>query len=304
MNPIVLGIDAGASSTRWLLRDDSGQELAEGKLGPLTGHIFDDKDRLENETRLAELIAEVKRVAQPAALAIGMTGLHPGTEAARFYESALQTAFDLKANRLELSNDMHIAFASVFEPGEGVLAYAGTGAVGYHETNTGEVVRSGGYGYLIDDAGAGYWIGHEGIKQVMRWVDETGKPSTKLLAEIIYQDIGSTVWPEIMKEIYGGGRSRVAALAPKVALAAGQGDEAALAILERAGQELARLTNSVLHRLEEVLPVTFAGGISRLSPVLTASLERSLTAHKRFKVEAGEPVQAAAKLALKLLQKA
>lgn len=303
MSTIVLGIDAGASSTRWLLKNSAGQELAEGKIGPLTGHIFLEADRQENLARLSELIADVKSVASPVAIAIGMTGLHPNTDAARFYETALQTAFKLLPERLELSNDMHVAYASVFEPGEGVLAYAGTGAVGYHETHTGEVVRSGGYGYLIDDAGAGYWIGHEGIKQVMRWVDDIGKPATQLLAEIIYEDIGSKIWPEIMKEIYGGGRSRVAALAPKVALAAHQGDEAAVAILERAGQELARLTNSVLGRLGRPLPVTFAGGISRLSPLLTASLERSLTAHHGFKVEAGEPVQAAAKLALKLLEK-
>ncbi|MCA9839096.1 MAG: hypothetical protein KC422_19440 [Trueperaceae bacterium] len=300
---IVLGIDAGASSTRWLLQAETGQELAQGKLGPLTGHIFKEDDRLENRARLDQLIRDVLAAGKPGAVAIGMTGLHPGTEAARFYETALQTAFALEARHVELSNDMHIAYASVFEPGEGVLAYAGTGAVGYHETEAGVVLRSGGYGYLIDDAGAGYWIGHEGIKQVMRWVDETGQVATQVLAQVIYDDVGSTVWPEIMEVIYGGGRSRVAALAPKVALAAKQGDEAALEILERAGQELARLANCILGRLGKALPVTFAGGISRLSPVLTQSLERSLKAHTAFKVESGEPVQAAAKLAFKLLQK-
>lgn len=297
-----LGIDAGASSTRWLLIDEHKQELAKGKLGPLTGHIFNEKDLLENQKTLEQLITQVLAVAQPDALVMGMTGLHSGSEAARFYEQKLLEAFALRAERLELSNDMHIAYASVFAPGEGVLAYAGTGAVGYHETLAGEVLRAGGYGYLIDDAGAGYWIGHQGIKQVMRWQDERGYPADYPLARVFYDELGSQDWSDIMSVIYAGGRSKVASLAPKVALAADQGDEAATAILERAGQELARLVNCILRRLGQPLAVSFAGGISRLSPILTQSLRISLLEHKAFRLETGEPVHAAALLAIKLLK--
>ena len=52
----------------------------------------------------------------------------------------------LAARRAVLDNDMHVAFASAFGPGEGVLVYAGTGSVAYHETAAGVAVRVGGYG--------------------------------------------------------------------------------------------------------------------------------------------------------------
>ena len=109
---------------------------------------------------------------------------------------------------------MHVAFASAFGPGEGVLIYAGTGSVAYHETVTGETVRAGGYGYLIDDAGAGYWIGHEALRALFRQVDATGHPADAPLAGALYERLGSRVWAEIMPVVYGGGRSFVASLSP------------------------------------------------------------------------------------------
>ena len=195
---------------------------------------------------------------------------------------------------------MHVAFASAFGPGEGVLVYAGTGSVAYHETKAGEVVRAGGYGYLIDDAGAGYWIGHQGLKALFRLFDAAGKPSETPLAELFYARLGSREWPEIMPVVYKGGREFVASLAPAVAEAERMGDETAKRILEQAGAELARLVRDVQGRLSAPLPVAFAGGITRLSEVVREGLEAQLNTPVR--VVQDEPVAAAARLALALAQ--
>ena len=150
---------------------------------------------------------------------------------------------------------------------------------------------------LIDDAGAGYWLGHEALRALFRLVD-AGQTADTPLAEALYTRLGSRLWPEIMPVVYGGGRSFVASLAPAVAEAELAGDGEARAILERAGAELARLAQTVQGRLGAVLPVAFAGGVTRLSPVLTRSLETHLGASVR--VVDGEPVYAAARLALRL----
>ena len=300
MAKLGLGIDGGGSSTRWLLRDSEGGEQARGRTGPFTGHVFTEKDREANLSCLAGIAAEVLKVARPSAVVGGITGLHGGTEAAAFLTGEMARLFGLEAKHIRLDNDMSVAYASAFAPGEGVLVYAGTGSVGYHVTANGEVVRAGGYGYLIDDYGGGYWIGHEGIKQTMRWVDELGHPADRPLARHIYEAIGSDDWDEIIAVIYGEGRSRVAALAPAVAAAAREGDEAAVGILKNAGRELARLARVIMARLKAPQPVAFIGGITRLSPHLTEALQAALPAESAFEVLEAEPVEAAARLALRL----
>ena len=157
-----LGIDAGGSSTRWLVLDEAETVVGEGRAGPITGHLFTPADREENLTRLREVLAAVLELAKPSAVVGGVTGLHGGTEAAELFVQAVAVRLGLPTNRVHLDNDMGIAYASVFAPGEGILVYAGTGSVSYHVATDGQVVRAGGYGYLIDDAGAGYWIGAPG----------------------------------------------------------------------------------------------------------------------------------------------
>ncbi len=295
---IGLGIDAGGSSSRWVLVSDTGAVLGEGRSGPLTGHIFSADEKDEQLERFVEILTAARAVHPPDALVAGITGLHPGTLAAELFRRAVTETLGLGAQRAVLDNDMHVAFASAFGPGEGVLVYAGTGSVAYHETAAGVAVRVGGYGYLIDDAGAGYWLGHEALKALFRQVDAAGGPSDTPLAGALYARLGSRVWSDIMPVVYGGGRSFVASLAPAIAAAERAGDEVARDILERAGAELAHLAQVVQGRLGAVLPVAFAGGVTQLSPLLTESLETHLGASVR--VVEGEPVYAAARLALGL----
>ena len=295
-----LGIDAGGSSSRWVLLEAGGAVLAEGRGGPLTGHIFSTDEQDEQLRRFVEMLMAAVSVHPPDALVAGITGLHPGTHAAELFRRAVTETLGLDAQRAVLANDMHVAFASAFGPGEGVLVYAGTGSVAYHETVSGETVRAGGYGYLIDDAGAGYWLGHEALKALFRQVDVAGRPSDTPLATALYARLGSRSWPEIMPVVYGGGRSFVASLAPAVAEAERTGDGEARAILERAGAELARLAQTVQGRLGAALPVAFAGGVTRLSPVLIGSLETHLG--RSVRVVDDEPVYTAAHLALRLVR--
>jgi N-acetylglucosamine kinase-like BadF-type ATPase len=298
---VALGIDAGASSTRWLLLE-AETELARGTLEPITGHIFRPEDRVLNLGRLESLLTDVLKVAKPGAVAVGMTGFHKATQAEEVFRQFIADTLGLENARIDLDNDMHIAYASAFKPGEGIIIYAGTGSVGYHETRSGERLRSGGYGYLVDDAGAGFWIGHEGIKQVMRWVDESGKPSHRPLAKAIYGVLGSTDWSKLVEVIYGDGRAKIASLSRAVVHAAQQGDEAASKILEAAGRELARLANAIMQRLGMPMPVAFLGGISRASPILNKALEEALPFGVDLKLVQTEPVLAAARLALELSQ--
>lgn len=297
---IGLGIDAGGSSTRWLLLDNSGAEVGRGETLPITGHLFSPGDRESNLSRLTELLRNVQIVASPDAIVAGITGAHSGTGAAALLRDTVTRALQLEPGSVRVTNDMDIAYASVFAPGEGVLVYAGTGSVGYHVRPDLSAVSAGGYGHLVDDAGAGYWIGHKGLKQTLRWADESGLPSTRPLAREIYNALGSTEWHEIIGVLYSGGRSPVASLAPAVGRAAEQGDEAAKAILTQAGRELSRLAKTVIRRVGTPLPVVLAGGVTEIGQPLIGAFADALPPGTLWRVAELHPTQAAAKLALAL----
>lgn len=297
-----LGLDGGGSSSRWLLLASEGEVpaevLGEGRTGPLTGHLFEGDDvQLE---RLRMLLTDAAAVQKPDALVAGLTGLHPKTKAFELYTKTVAETLELGPECILLADDMRIAYASAFGPGEGVLVYAGTGSIAYHRTAAGDVLRTGGYGYLIDDAGGGYWLGREGLRAVLRQYDTLGLPSQTHLANMLYAKLGSRDWDELMPLIYSGGRTFIASLAPALAEAAEVGDEDAQRILWAGGLELARLATGLFGRLGGVLPVAFAGGISQLSPVLTEALEQTLGGPVQRELE--DPVWAAARWALELAQ--
>ena len=134
---------------------------------------------------------------------------------------------------------------------------------------------------------------------MLRWFDKGGQPDARPLAREVYRALGSEHWNDIIEIVYGGGRRRVAALVPAIALAAEAGDEAAVEILERAGAELAALAGAIFTRLGEPLPVVFSGGIAQ-NHIVAAALEHHLPAHSSLERVRGEPVRAAARLALEL----
>jgi N-acetylglucosamine kinase-like BadF-type ATPase len=295
---VALGIDAGGSSTRWRLADDT-IVLAEGKITSISGHVATQEKRTVIVQVLSAMLGDVLNHARPQAVVAGITGLSAHADAATFFQETLAKVLELPLNVVTVYNDITLAYLSAFKPGEGVVVYAGTGSIAYHLKQDGSSLRAGGFGYLIDDAGGGFWIGREGLKKVLRWMDATGKKSNQPLAIAMYEALGVETWADISPVIYEGGRSKLASLAPAVARAA-QNDEAAMNILQEAGRELAQLAVLLLNRLETSLPVAFVGGITALSPVLEKAFKEALPAGAVFQVVNKEPVEAAVQLALQI----
>jgi glucosamine kinase len=319
---IALGIDAGGSSTRWLLSED-GRELGRGSVATRSGPLYTDESRRETFARFQAVARGALAQARPQRVLAGVTGLDEGNPAAEELRGVLSDALELPLARVRVVNDMQIAYRSVFEPEEGVLVYAGTGSIACCELENGSLLRVGGHGYLIDDAGGGFWIGQQALRTVLRDTDLQrsaadsggqaqatagkghgaggGGRRASLLAVKIYEALGTSDWPAIRAAVYGGGRGQIAALAPAVGAAAATGDEPALEILRAAGRELARLVLVIASRLERSggpLPVAFSGGITRLGAPLTDALRSALPAGAHLAVVDVEPVEAAARLAL------
>ncbi len=238
---MILGIDMGASSSKWALFS-GGQVTARGVHAPLSGHLYTPEAR----GRMAEGLAGIRAAVPtpPSAVVVGVTGLQ--TDLAPLIEAMLSDTFGLPVTALRVTDDMHLAHAAHFPEGGGTLVYAGTGSMAYHRTAAGEVLRAGGHGFLIDDAGGAFWQGRQGLKAALRSMDE-GQGESRLAAGL-FGAIGSRHWPDIRAHVYGEGRAALARLAPAVYAAAVDGDPDAQEIQRRAGAELARLGRAVLNR--------------------------------------------------------
>ena len=262
-----LGIDAGASATQWALINQSGVVIS-GVEAAMDGHIYRAASK-ERMNEVTDRIADQVKGFTVNGVYLGITGvLTDGS-----IEQLLKEKFDADAT---VVSDIELAYRANFSEGQGILLYAGTGSVAYAiDTNSG-VHKIGGWGYLLGDEGAGYWIGREAIRQTLFTLESHDVINDGGLTQLILNNMDATDWDSIKEFVYSQERSAIAALSRTVDMAANNGDTTAISILIAAAEHLVDL----VHRVDAILrgsllPVKFAGGISS-SAVITSELEKSL----------------------------
>ncbi len=282
-----LGLDAGGSATRWALLEGD-KVLARGDLDAVNGHLFVPESRARFDAFVAALVAALPRL--PDAVVAGITGLTGDSDEAAEACGILSAA--LGGAPAVVQDDLWIGYHAAFRPGEGIAVYAGTGSVGMHIRADGTIVRVGGRGILIDDAGSAFWIGRRGLDVLYRRVD--AGVDVGALGRALYGAIGDDSWNAVRAHVYGGGRTAVAMLALAVAEAA-ETDGEALGILVDAGRELARL-GLVLAAREGVMPVAVLGRAAILHPIILETLRAAAPALV-FDVPEADAAIAAARVA-------
>ena len=283
-----LGIDAGASSAKWALADESSIVLT-GVTGPIDGHIT----RSESLERMQKNLAQIKSESSQKIdrVVIGITGIAE-TPAER--AQTLKVIADVFTDSIiDLQSDIHLAYRVHFQQTPGILLYAGTGAVACTEVN-GELKRVGGWGYLLGDEGAGYWIGRAALRALMIYIDKEQMPPAGTLEAAIAEAIEARSWGDVKNFVYGNNRSEIAALARIVF--AHVGKESADAILIEAADHL----HALVRRVDEITgdpsrPIIFTGGTSRGAGTLNDRLNDLLSS--RLTISDRDIAQGAALLA-------
>lgn len=277
-----LGIDAGGTATRWRLADHQGHCVAQGNAEPLTGHLFSAAAEERARQIILDMAQAVMRQGKPLGIVAGITGLTRDTPSEAKMRALFAEIFELPPDKVFVAEDMWIAYLSYFALGEGILVYSGTGSIGYYLSDAKEVIRVGGRGNLIDDGGSGFWIAREALKTVLRQEEESpGEGWATTLGRYLEKALGGTDWNIVRSFVYGGDRGKIGSLARAVGDAARADDQTALRILQEAGEELARLANSLIKRVGP-RPVALAGGSSRLHPILAEAFRRDLVAPVEF----------------------
>jgi len=146
-----------------------------------------------------------------------------------------------------LVGDQVIALNGALSGEAGIALIAGTGSICFGKNGAGEYARSGGWGHLIGDEGSGYALGRDALAAIARAWDGWGEKT--LLSQLLAEQKELDDQKKIISYTYGGDKSRIAALAPLVEQAAGQGDAVALEIIRDNAVKMTGLVGAVARQL-------------------------------------------------------
>jgi N-acetylglucosamine kinase-like BadF-type ATPase len=294
----VIGLDAGGTKTVGLLADESGTVLRDARAG---GGNLTTEGELGVEKVLFQVIDALDPPAPVEAVCLGIAGADRPAHREVVREMLARLGF---RRRVRVVHDAVVALAAAAPDGVGLVIVAGTGSVAYGGDPEGRTARSGGWGWLLGDEASAFWLGHAAVRQGIRGADGRG-PETSLY-ERICRRVGAGSPQDLADWFYAQDRPRtgVAELAGLVEEAAGEGDQAAAALLDQAADHLARAARAVAGRLTfpEPYPLVLAGGTFRACPSLQPRLEACLEL-PRARVErlAVEPARGAVTLAIQEL---
>lgn len=262
-----LGIDAGASATQWALINENGL-VASGVQEAMDGHLYRQASVDRMKKVLSEIAQEISGI-KVSSVYMGITGvMHDGS-----IENEIDGVFNCRST---VVSDIELAYRANFSAGEGILLYAGTGSVSYAIDQSGQVHKIGGWGYLLGDEGAGYWIGKEAIRLALFQLESKKTILEGSLSNQVLNAMQANDWETVKTFVYAKDRSEIAALSRIVDSAATSGDADAVSILNKAASHLAELVDRIDKNLErKSLPVKFTGGISG-SKSLYSELEKFL----------------------------
>lgn len=264
----VIGIDGGGTKTQIVIGDHHGRLLAaaSGDSGNIKSQSW---ERVLHTliTLITSIMEQTNTtIEQVSCLSLGLGGTIRKEDQLRMTEW-LQKSIGLEAP-LNIYTDAEIALcAGTWGEETGVVLIAGTGSVAYGRSRSGQVYRSGGWGYLLGDEGSAYDIGRQALIAVCRQAD--GRGENTLLTEKLLHALQLDEIQQFIAYYYDHAnvRKEIASIAELVLQAAEAGDQVAEGIIERGASELAAIVERVYKQMEEeqnfLIPCILSGGLFR-----------------------------------------
>lgn len=224
---LVVGVDAGGTSTRAVACDRAGGVAGRGVGG---GANPRSSGAPAHDALTAALAAAVARQDRHRVVG-GVVGMAGAGAAGR--DLAIETAqrawraAGLTGSPL-VTDDLVVAFTAGSDAGDGLVLIAGTGAVAGAVSATSVLRRADGYGWMVGDEGSAVWLGFAALRAALAAHDGRG-PATILVdalrdaLKIGYVEFGQAV----VAAVHARPPAAAGRLAPTVITAAEDGDEVA-----------------------------------------------------------------------------
>ncbi|WP_306204745.1 N-acetylglucosamine kinase [Actinoplanes sp. RD1] len=264
MGDIVIGADAGGTSTRVAVATPAGEWLAtaEGGGANPTTHGPDAAAReLGGVVRRALAGLEARDV---RAVVVGIAGR------ATLDDPAVADLFAQAVGvpvRPVFVADTEVAFCSATPAPDGTVLVAGTGAMAVGIRDRTSARTSDGLGWLLGDEGSAFWLGRAAVRASIADLCRTG-PATALTAAVANHLLetppggGPAGRSALIRAVAARPPIALAELAPLVTAAASAGDAVAGLICDDAAGRLVRLVRDVREPGEET-PIVLHGSVVR-----------------------------------------
>jgi N-acetylglucosamine kinase-like BadF-type ATPase len=180
-DPLVVGIDAGGTTTRCAVLTVNGDLVGSG-----TGPGANPNSGGDTAGALTTALRAAVRGLDRSLILNGVFGIAgagaAGRPAAVAAARRAWRALGLRGSPAVVT-DIAVAFAAGTTAAEGIVVFSGTGA-GAAAVRSGAIKRrADGYGWLVGDEGSAVWLGREAVRAVLTAYDGRGSPT--LLAESV-----------------------------------------------------------------------------------------------------------------------
>jgi glucosamine kinase len=276
---IIAGIDGGATRTRAALATSEGTLLGIGIAGPSN---YDNVGIAATQANIGDAIARARTSTSPVdapvnAIFLGMAGVVSPAD----HNTIIGMVRNLQVapeNRIFVDHDIRTALAGGLAGREGLALIAGTGSSCYGRRRDGRNHRVG-WGYLLDDLGSSYSLGHQAMIAAVWEADRRG-PATAL-SSVVQHALGYSHIDEIMRLVYheGVGVTEIAALAPLVLKTADEGDPEARRIVTKAADDLSYSAYTVARVLAFTgapFDMAIVGGLAESGKSYRSLLEQAI----------------------------
>ncbi|WP_221565401.1 N-acetylglucosamine kinase [Alkalihalobacillus sp. TS-13] len=274
-----LGIDGGGSKTTVALVDDRGELIACHHGGPSNPVSVTLK---EIEQTIDDLFGQLKRnhaeqYSQIKSVCAGIAGTENSYSKDEL-RLLLKSKFP-EGTTVQLCHDALTALYSGTNGEPGIVNIAGTGSITFGVTADKNVVRSGGWGYLLDHTGSGFGIGRLALQKVFEAYDGFTQPT--ILTDFVLKRFGISSPPGLISVIYGTNesRSRIASVCEDVFAAARLEDKDAVDIVKQAADEIAKSISHIIHNHFKELDqtkVVLTGSVFKSRDLLLPLLQKNL----------------------------
>jgi N-acetylglucosamine kinase-like BadF-type ATPase len=298
---IAIGIDGGGTKTLGILVNVDGREVTRAQAG---GANPWDVGPEAARIALRDVLEPLMVGGSVRAVCLGSAGIDRDSDLV----ATEKTLRELLPSNIAINvrNDAAAALGIVGSKRPAIVVIAGTGSIAYGEGADGKVVRVGGHGAIIGDAGSASALGLAAVRHAANAFD--GSEPRGLLAEAVMKALKLRQASDIVLRIQHPNFDvpLVASLAPLVEHAFQAGDRAAKALVELEANLLAANAKRVAQvvRSEAALPVLLVGGVfsgfSEIRDRVKAAIRQTgpVVIH-----ESSECVHGAARIALELAAK-
>ncbi|RGC67218.1 Glucosamine kinase GspK [Micromonospora sp. MW-13] len=280
---VVVGLDVGGTSTRALAVTLSGNRLGTGRAGGgnPTSHGA--------ERAAGELLAALRGAlagVDPARVRAGTIGL---AGAGRLLaDPAGRAAFDRAWRDAGLRcpyavhGDALVAYASGTASTAGTVLIAGTGAIAAQVRDLRLDRIADGHGWLLGDAGSGFWLGREAVRRLLADLDagrEPGPLGRRALGELLggdeVADRPRDTVDAVVQAVTRRPPVELARLAPLVVTSADEGEPVAAELIAEAAAHLAESVARIRPAGAQD-PVVLGGGLLTADTPLAVAVRREL----------------------------